>query len=104
MRTIKFRAKRIDTGEWTYWTPPGSYSGIIQKPTLGEFTGLLDLNGKEIYEGDIVRHDTGTGVVAFENGMFTFASDKVPFKMIGATLQDPEVIGNVYENGGLLKS
>ena len=65
MREIKFRGKRLDNGEWVLGdlhlnTPyPHIHFGFdnrakIDTDTIGQFTGLHDNNGKEIYEGDVL--------------------------------------------------
>jgi hypothetical protein len=67
--------------------------------TIEQFTGLLDKNGKEIYEGDIVLdcdEDINMDVI-FENGIFCTCNTNSIYEM-----DDIEVIGNIHENPELL--
>lgn len=139
MREILFRGKRIDNGEWVYgdleqykFIPQyldiselepfccisedatqlafgGNFSVI--KESVGQYTGLTDKNGTKIFEGDIVKLDSGNEnyVVYYDEkharyDISTEDSD-IEFggiawwKFIGGAV---EVIGNIYDNPKLL--
>ncbi len=81
---------------------------------LMQFTGLLDKNGKEIYERDIVEHYGEVFFVGFEQGAFVVKGvtirenpDGSEYKISDDLLMNQNtvlvVIGNVYENPELLK-
>ena len=73
---------------------------------LEQFTGLTDKNGKEIYEGDIVKHEyLGTGEVKWDEIITGFyihvdASDEgcLYLSNPGTGKVEVEIIGNIHEN------
>jgi hypothetical protein len=115
MRTIKFRAwdgKKMRTWGFTdggFISPP-SESGGHDYPQM-QFTGLYDKNGKEIYEGDIVRMhgyltDKKVEVKWQEtSGFFPFADSPENCGHCGGANSPKrvEVIGNIYENPELIE-
>jgi len=125
-RIIKFRGMDLE-GRWFYGLPciitvgrdRGSYisnsCGMpmaydIRPETLTQFTGLLDKNGKEIFEGDIVKSSQPIidervliNTVIFKKGGFYLNCEKQLDYLLGD--YDPqfiEIIGNIYENEDLL--
>lgn len=70
---------------------------------LMQYTGLDDKNGKEIYEGDIVKYENMTGKIMFFNGSFIMSNfEETEEWELGVINEEIEVIGNIYENSELL--
>ena len=70
MRTIKFRGKRVDTGEFVFGDVAHTELGILMgygfevvSDSVAQFVGC-DLDGAEVYEGDIVTDGRGREFVA----------------------------------------
>lgn len=133
-RTIKFRGKSIDNGEWVYgdlnqiFVPEGStedcpsisdkFDGtfFVHPNSVGQFTGIVDKDNEQIYEGDIlqclsvpnipleVRYNTMQGAFCFVEHTHTEGAllGTCPLGEMLRHYPDMSVIGNRFDNPDLL--
>ncbi len=133
MREILFRAKRIDNGEWVegYYLKTtlgkdiepsdvifvpfkinrfGQWGWIKVLPeTLCQFTGMVDKNGRRIWENDIIKHEISDtiGVVKwYQEDYVGWCVDDIVIdeqQFTDEMWNECEVIGNVFGNPELMK-
>lgn len=144
MRIIKFKGKSVDSSEWvegyyyeecdnTYIIKDRQKDSILNRneavlidpDTVCQFTGFLDKNGKEMYEGDVLRsdkypysctefkeRDNYFGIIEWNENWAAFyittiknpkssvkgISDGISDHIFQNSLQDLEVIGNIHDD------
>lgn len=128
MRNIKFRFWHIDDQKYYYHMNSGLYlmlqgymnnvESTLKVKTVfpQQFTGLLDKNKKEVFIGDIVKHDYereepgyGIGIIDWDD-MYCGVAITKSNKFFGSGLlnhfaePDFEVIGNIFENPELIEN
>lgn len=124
-RIVKFRGKEIKSDEWVYGSlttyPNGRCEIVVfddseileyevDVESVGQFTGLHDKDGKEIYEGDVITQylvlpnyrNARRGQVVFDKlWRFVLLSERRLYHLFGDGLTQ-EVIGNIHDNPNLL--
>lgn len=75
----------------------------VDNGTIGQFTGLHDEKGKEIYEGDIISNESYKGIVVYKNGSFVLDLGKSCGCVYLFCLDSLLVVGNIFDNKELLE-
>ena len=125
MRTIKFRGKLKSNGNWEYgdllhdnfdacYIYPIEVGDLYKNnevipETIGQFTGLYDCEGKEIFEGDILRFgnsQSGVCEVKWNEHIAAFCilfyfKDEIGSRPLGGGVEFA-IIGNIHDNPELL--
>lgn len=139
IRKIVFRGKRLDDSGWVYgdlihensgnvamktnldtWSKnddniaPYGEAVLVKPQTVGQYTGLVDTNGKEIYEGDIIESKGFDGLplrhtVVYSQNTASFIAQLVGTYNCSSISQGwifeylKVVVGNIHDNPELLE-
>ena len=100
-----FRIARFDFSDYTIYSHPFACDGFLGEVCeIMQYTGSKDMNGVEIYEGDILQSEYYLRYqVVFKGDCWRcepLKNSSFKNRFIG---RDLEVIGNIYENPELLK-
>lgn len=123
MREIKFRGRRKNSSEWVYGAflaipklcsyiydvqPDGQATRyLVDEDTVGQYTGLKDFDGKEIYEGDVIKLGNEVYTVSWAKYSACWFVD---LKNFGPSLFTQYhagksiVVGNIHDNPNLLEA
>lgn len=76
---------------------------FVMAKTVGQYTGLKDKNGKNIFEGDVLSHPmfSSKPVVSFVDGSFILIGENDLHMRTG--FHRGEVTGNIHDNPELLR-
>ena len=129
MRQIKFRGKSLKNKKWVYGDLMRNICATrivryketdnesvqradwdyieVDDSTVGQFTGLTDCNGKEIYEGDIVKDEIDAVYeICWYDDLASFIAEMVcnekPFMITDIGTKNITLIGNIHDNPELI--
>lgn len=91
-------------GDLNYDVESGMVVDITDNVEIMMSTGLKDVWGEKIYQGDIIRGSYDTGIIGYEFITIEVRYDLLEgFQLRQFDLNRTEILGNIYENPELLK-